>query len=56
MIAFHFATTIKNTPMYSFSSHINHDFSSTINIVTEALGEKGFGILTEIDVDRKSVV
>lgn len=50
MITFCFATTIKNKPMYSFSSHINHDFSSAINIVTEALGEKGFGILTEIDV------
>lgn len=36
--------------MYGFSITLNNSFGDTINRVTEALKDQGFGILTEIDV------
>ena len=35
---------------YYFSKTLNKDFDTTLQEVTEALKEEGFGILTEIDV------
>ncbi len=35
---------------YTFSKTLDGDFDEIIDRVTEALGEEGFGILTEIDV------
>ena len=36
--------------MYGFSINLNESFDDTINRVTAALKDEGFGILTEIDV------
>ena len=35
---------------YHFSKNVNWDFETTVQNVTEKLKEKGFGVLTEIDV------
>ncbi len=35
---------------YYVSRTVNHSFDETIELVTEALGVEGFGVLTEIDV------
>ena len=35
---------------YYVSKTVNHSFDETIELVTEALGVEGFGVLTEIDV------
>ena len=34
---------------YYVSKTVNHSFDETIELVTEALGVEGFGVLTEID-------
>ena len=36
--------------MYYFSKTLSQDFESSIEKVTAALKEEGFGILTEIDI------
>lgn len=36
--------------MYGFSINLNNSFKDTVERVTEALQEEGFGILTEIDI------
>jgi uncharacterized protein (DUF302 family) len=35
---------------FGFGKKVSTDFDATIDKVTEALGEEGFGVLTEIDV------
>ena len=35
---------------FGFGKKVSTDFETTIDKVTEALGEEGFGVLTEIDV------
>ena len=35
---------------FGFGKRVSTDFETTIDKVTEALGDEGFGVLTEIDV------
>lgn len=35
---------------YYISKTVNHSFDETIELVTEALGAEGFGVLSDIDV------
>jgi uncharacterized protein (DUF302 family) len=38
--------------MYGFSSRLDAPFNSTVERVTAALKQEGFGVLTEIDVQK----
>lgn len=38
--------------MYSFSTKLQKDFDATVKQVIEALKSEGFGVLTEIDVQK----
>ena len=43
----HWATT-----MYSFHTTVSGEFDQVIDKVTEALGKQGFGVLTDIDIQK----